>query len=62
MACVGAWPRSREGKTAEMVEQLVEESVSQCGKVIAEVVQIRPLERVAVHRRIVEQVVDAPVR
>ena len=44
-----------------MVEQFVEHLVSQCGKEIVEVVQIRPPERVQhVQRRIAEQIVDVP--
>ena len=46
-----------------MVEQFVEHYVSQCGKEIVEVVQIRPPERVQhVQRRIAEQFVDVPAR
>ena len=46
-----------------MVPQVVEKSVSQYGKEIVEVVQIRPPERVQqVQGRIVQQIVDVPER
>ena len=45
-----------------MVEQFVDNSVSQCGEEIVEVVPIRSPERVQqVQRRIAEQIVDMPV-
>ena len=54
------WQRSSPER---MVEQFVEHFVSQCGKEIVEVVQIRPPERVQhVQRRIAEQIVDVPAR
>ena len=52
------WQRSSPER---MVEQFVEHVVSQCGKEIVEMVQIRPPERVQhVQRRNAEQIVDVP--